>query len=589
MLQRRPTELGPSPLDTIDRGEACARYKPREAAEQEVTVPDIIESCDSECRVHGMKDRPTPETGRAGRAERLLGSARDSSVTAVLLAASMAFGVMLSAPTAVRGDTTYSGHSSDTDSLSANDLLQSSEFSAVRALWADDSALADQIDYQLTYRAQADFLAVSRQDLADLLTARPHNGAHENMGLYMWEHEYEELQRRMELGDRMEDVVHSITGVLPPSEEGAEEGSYGPLFAGIWQDQMDGGRIVVAVTDVEALDTRVIARVLGSEADFKVIEQRYSYDQTNDLRDQLVSAIRREGIDASVLITSTSAGRQIEVQTSQPSGVVAALGDIVPLDAYIVTEGPTFGELGNPQDLHTWSALQPGLAVAVGTGSGSNGKKCTWGFNGHTATYNYVVLAAHCAPSAYYNYSNWVVGDGKFEIGQSYSTRVPWPRIITTGDTFVVSVHNNTYDVLRAETPYADDNCYHGSGSGSGTHCQWPMASRASHNSWEINSDQTCASLGSSNTYRCGFILEENFEGGRMVRAAIQNIPGDSGSGAKWEYTIDGVIVQGSGSQVLFNTAFDVKTQLSFDFNCAAPGPHYLSAGSWGSCPVVDR
>ncbi len=66
---------------------------------------------------------------------------------------------------------------------------------------------------------------------------------------------------------------------------------------------------------------------------------------------------------------------------------------------------------------------------------------------------------------------------------------------------------------------------------------------------------------------------------------------GDSGAGLKWEYTIDGLVLQSDFSgEILGQTAYDVKTQLGggFDFNCAV-GQATNTASGWGSCPVVNR
>ncbi len=474
--------------------------------------------------------------------------------------------------------------------FTAREVLEADEFESVRSLWSEGAALVDQIDYQLGFRSRFDHLAIDVNGLAELLQARPRNGAIDELGLYMWDREYEELQRRIRLGDRMDAVVEAITGVPPidPAREG-EEPRFGPLFAGIWQDQNDGGRIVVAVTDLGQVDLGAVAGIVGGSELVRVVEQRYSYDETNRIRDRIVAAMQEGGIEASVVVTTSGEGRRIEIWTPEVSAATAAARRVASADAFRVVDKGSFKPIGYPQQTHTWGDLQPGLAIAVGSGSGSAGEKCTWGFNGHTSAYNYVVTAGHCAPTAYENYTGWVSGSNKFEISQTFSTANPWPRIVTVGDTFLKSVYSTTYDMLRAESPYADDNCYHGSGGSSAAHCQWPMANRALHNSWEVNSDVTCASLGSSNTYRCGLILEENFEGRRKVRAAISAVGGDSGAGAKYSYTIDGIIVEAAPSgEVLFGTAYDVKAQLGFDFNCAS-GARYLPANQWGACPAVNR
>lgn len=471
--------------------------------------------------------------------------------------------------------------------LTASEIMESPQFDSVRSVWAADGSLLEQVDYQIDYRAQADYLQMNVAELANLLSVRPQNGGYQSLGLYLWDTEVQEMQRRAELGDKIDSVENLFALGDGQGEEGSEP-NFADDFAGIWQDQLDGGKIVIAVTAVDAVDMSSIASLIGDSSSFRIIEQDYSYNELNGLRDVLVGEVSSQGLDASVLVTTGAIGRTIEIRSLEPEAIAARLEGVAPSDAYSIVEAAPFTELGLPQTQHSFTDQQPGLAIAVGSGSGTAGESCTWGFNGHTGSYSYVVSAGHCASATYDTFTGWIYGDGLFEISQTYSTSSPWPRIITPGDTYLVS-KNGLYDMLRAESTYANDNCYHGSGSGTGAHCQWPMANRASHNSWEIGSDQTCASLGKSNTYRCGYILEENFEGGRTVRADIDNIGGDSGSGAKWDYTIDGIIVEGSGTEVLFQTSYDVETQLGFDFNCASPGPHYLLPSEWDPCPVVDR
>ncbi len=139
---------------------------------------------------------------------------------------------------------------------------------------------------------------------------------------------------------------------------------------------------------------------------------------------------------------------------------------------------------------------------------------------------------------------------------------------------------------------YADDNCYQGNPySGNAAHCQWPMKHRASYMSWEIDVDRTCASLGSTNSYRCGYIFEE-YVAGNDVAARIVGQLGDSGSGMKWDYRIDGILVRVGGNSsgntsVIFETAYMVQTRLGSHFNCASSAA-VKQPSQWGNCPVVD-
>ena len=139
--------------------------------------------------------------------------------------------------------------------------------------------------------------------------------------------------------------------------------------------------------------------------------------------------------------------------------------------------------------------------------------------------------------------------------------------------------------------PYADDNCYHGPADRIDAHCKYPIQERAWANSWEEGSDITCASLGMSGTYKCGYILEENHWGGNKVRVGMTVISGDSGSGMKWNYRIDGILTDRGESEAFFQTAFHVQQALGdgyFYFNCAVGETVHTNAWEWGACPGVD-
>ena len=93
------------------------------------------------------------------------------------------------------------------------DLANSPSLSEARAIWNDDSAFVDQVDYQLDFRSSTDYLSTDPAHLAQILVDRPDNHGSKELLLYMTDEEASELLRRYEVGDRMSDIVEAISGV----------------------------------------------------------------------------------------------------------------------------------------------------------------------------------------------------------------------------------------------------------------------------------------------------------------------------------------------------------------------------------------
>ncbi len=437
------------------------------------------------------------------------------------------------------------------------------------------------IDYQLRFRSQTDYLSTEPAHLGTVLKDRPKNLGIDTLGLYLTTGEAAELVRRQKLGDRIP-LIRSALSESDPIVEG-QEPEYGPNFAGVWQDQMDGGAIVVALVDPSLADQHKLGRIAGGKEHVRVIDVNYSWNQVQEFRDALLMAITERGVPAGVRISTTGEGRKLEVFSPDPASVTPDIVGLVPDDLVSVVEGPLGAQEGNPNTVHSEPEQQPGLQIAFSDTGGS----CTWGANGHTASYNYLVTAGHCGSAPFDNYINWT---SVLEVHQAYSFH------LTPGDSYIASVNTGGWDMKRMTTPQADSNCYHAVVS-CGSYVRW----RASHNSWEINSDFVCASLGAANHYECGLVLEEDFpsndpgcEGSRWVRYNIDTGFGDSGSGligptAGAQVTIDAIHACGAGTTGYGNTAYDVKTQLGFDFNCASSVVTGRAAANWGACPVYDR
>lgn len=455
----------------------------------------------------------------------------------------------------------------------------SDRFAEARSGWGDDSAFVDQLDYQLWFRTQNDYMSADLDHIVKVMRERRDSDVVATLGLYVSIEEEVEFLRRQAVGDRFDAVVDEIA---PERTRSAEEETerYGNTYAGLWMDQHDGGRVVLAVTDRAKLNEDRVQGILGPGVDLTIVEQKYSYDHLNDIQGRIYRNLRDAGIESDVSVEwSSERGRELVVTVEQEKNANDRLVQ-EPRDAYSVMRGIPSKPAGSPDVVHSTGDLQPGLRVTTGM-------TCTWGFNGHTSGYHYAVTAGHCfQPDGIDNHTGWV-GDNTLAVYQGNSNG---PRLDNFGNTFIVSKYVFGKDYARFTSSYANDNCYHGNHAiyGTGAHCQWPMRNRASHDSWEVGVDLTCASLGNSGVYRCGYISAENHNGERLIRVDINAILGDSGSGFKYGNRADALLHSISAGRAYAHTAYDLQSRLGFWLNCASSQTTHSNPGSWAICPVVD-
>jgi hypothetical protein len=348
---------------------------------------------------------------------------------------------------------------------------------------------------------------------------------------------------------------------------------------------MDGGAIVVALVDPARADRAKLARIAGGKEHLRVIDVEHSWDQVQGFRDKLLAALDKRGVPAGVRVNSTGQGRKLEVFSPKPGSVPRDVLGLVPAGLVSVVEGTLDVEEAPPGDTHPEAEQQPGLSISFVPGGG-----CTWGINGHSTSWNYLVTAGHCGSPPFEEFAGDFTDD--LEILQNGSFE------LTPGSQYLESLNSAGWDMKRMASPQADSNCYHAVGS-CVRYVQW----RASHNSWEVGSDTVCASLGTTGTYVCGTVVEENYsstaagcEGSRWLRYNVDTGSGDSGAGligpvASPAVTIDAIHACGSGTTGFGNTAFDVmdQTPLAWDFNCAPSVVTGRGPTAWGACPVLDR
>lgn len=470
-------------------------------------------------------------------------------------------------------------------SSEAISMANSPELQAVRKVWRGPNDFVDQVDYQIMFRDGYDFLDSSPGQIASAMATGSRAAASfEEMGLLLAPAEAAELARRDRLGQEIEGLERAI---------GARAG-----LVEIWQDQHDGGKLVAYVTSSRRVDRRAVARKVGW-ADLRIVQVPYSRAEVRrhqlELHDQLVEL----GVSFSIGHVRTQRSFTLEVMVEDLDALPESFGAGVPKDLFSVVEGPTPTLANDPDANHNWADLQPGQTIYVDNGPAS---WCTWGINGHTSNWNYLVTAGHCLAD-HENFSGWVSSANMAIWNGSRSANTIYKRMTaSSGNVFVHSNFEDWRDAARVSVYRANTNCYHGTESNKATDCPWRIQDRTYHNSWEVGSDRTCASLGRSNAYRCGKIEDENvsassgaFDSNRMVELQFTADPGDSGSGAKWENTFDGIITMKKtrflrSDRSLMVTAYDVKRSLgsSFDFNCAA-GFARKNADEWGACPTRDR
>lgn len=471
----------------------------------------------------------------------------------------------------------------------AIEMAMSPALAVAREGWDEEFDFVWQVDYQLRFRERVDYMSMDPGHIGRVLADRPANVGIESLGLILDGDEAREFNRRQALGDR---IPHIREASGEDNEEELEEGAlpdYGPNFAGVWQDQLGGGDIIVAVVDAAKVDVAAVERAVGDIGQVRIVEVEHSWDEIHLMRDALNKEITDRGLVASVLINSTGTGREFEIVTPSPELIDVSLLGLVPANLVTVSEEPAVVPNSSPSGTHSAADQQAGLQIEMDPGYAAF---CTWGLSGHTSSYNYLVTDSHCLSSTYENFSGW-----------SYVVEVQQNDVfeLTPGPAYVYAKNVYNTDAARISSQYADSNCYHESGVDCGGFFRY----RSLNNSWEVNSDMTCASLGTSNVYECGFIVEENYvetspacEGNRWVRYGITTIGGDSGAGLVYSSGSGGQLAidalhqcsNGAYGSVYFGmTAYWVKTELGFDYNCASSVVNSRAASAWGACPTINR
>jgi len=473
---------------------------------------------------------------------------------------------------------------------------------------AAEDLLAAHLQYARQFRSQFDFLSTDQAHLEWLVFDGGEPSSLTAYGLEMTAAEQEEMERRVAVMARLPDAKRMVTGRAFDLAEVALELpdrrlSTGPIFSGIWQDHMDGGRLKLAVTDAGAVDREALYALFPrASEDLAIIEQSYSLDELHTWRDLVWFRIAVQRLPAGVGFHYSDSGVRLQLELYPGPQVVDldALLEGVPRAEVVImpmSQGPE--DLGYPGNNHG-STQMAGLKIGV-HGSGLF-LDCTWGLSGHTSSFAYLITAGHCVTLP----GTILSGYGARWVTQNDTSA----NVISASNAFIYARNKDGSAALdhariQLHSSYANSNGnkYHGSVSSHTAHNSTRTTSRLNFNAHAVG-QVVCASLGKTNQFRCGTVTSTATSGFfigqpyvNRVRASICGTWGDSGAGVigtgGLNATIHGLLTNGwpctdhlyPNQGILFEKAWYVKAYMgasSFDFNCVWTGSW------WTSCPVVD-
>jgi len=472
----------------------------------------------------------------------------------------------------------------------ALELASSSHLEEARRTWVDTLDFVDQVDYQLEFR-ETFGLDTSAEHIGQVLNQRRQTEfGIQGFGLYLSEAESDDFASRETLAVALENFDDSTVG--------------GPHnLVGILQAHQNHGKIHIHVVESKLVDRKALREQFGPGG-FLIVQERRSLEELETIRATLTERLIEFDIAFASEIAFTDQGSAVRLFLPEGFKLTGSITHGVPNDSILVETGLEVSDVHEDNN-HSRSDLAPGQTIHVND-HGAAGW-CTWGANGHTNTYNYIVTAGHCfknsvntSATTRYERNNFMIKNGSRHLNTIY-------KELTPTSAFLYARNTSYIDAARISSADADTNAYHKMGEFG------HIVNRARHNSWDVGTF-LCAALGRSRTFRCGVVQSENytyndpngpFNTTRGVRLSFTVDSGDSGAGVVGVVggyptvgdglTLDGIIkakitVSGWFDRSLMVTAYDVKRGLgsSFDFNCAN-SLQTKAADQWGFCPAVFR
>jgi len=454
-----------------------------------------------------------------------------------------------------------------------------------RQVWDAEYTVAGefnkQVEAQRAFRENYDFLLTDDVTVADAIASSrsAENVSFEEMGLVLTDPEWTEFDRRDDLiSDYAADVRQAVASYDLTDE--SRWPNFGPLYGGTWIDQLDGGKLHLAVTDLaDAASRNLDSLVPRGNQDLELVEVAYSFEELVGFHSVVADELEAAGYtnfgvgvrarDNAIVVKTDVA---IDVPLSVPPDAVVF--DVRPGEQIAHSKNAAYYEVPSLNYV-TFGASQqqPGLRIGVYKSNKTGGWGCTWGFNGHSANYNYLLTAGHC------------VDDAEGGTSGVITTSSDW-RQNATGtwrgdDRHTRAINTSTRDAAGLLSGYANDNCYFTT-----SNCSSRITSRQSWNNIS-ESQNICASLSKSRVYACGYIDTWPYsEPGINFRIEVdmETLKGDSGAGGKWGKTARGILTEGGNgaSTSLFMPIYYMVDSIR-DLNCV----WNPSTSWWKKCPVV--
>lgn len=429
-----------------------------------------------------------------------------------------------------------------------------------------------ELRYQQSFRDQFDFLVTTEEAFAKAFSEGVRNRSSERWGVDLSDIELAEMERRDRVQKEFPGLAAAVVGEDWSEElvEGLDpDGTFG-AFAGRWIDQMDGGRLVIAVAEshpgsvqslerlADALDA-AIGRGSLVEDDVKVIFVRYSADDLYGVNGDFAvkyledNGRRQIGMSASMSPTTNEVLIYAEhawlaeaesFASTYPEGLVNVR--LVP-DGSLLVPGDT-----DPDDDWGHGDWHSGASLAIRDGSSELGI-CQWGATARTASYVYLVTAAHCLGSANedndYDQDSWwnnSVADSEKRYAKT-NTGDDW--ISGPGsNVFVFKYHGVRGDLARLVINYPAAVDEHDCFLEDGVKCGKEISRREFTTETEIG-DVKCVPLKTRSDYICATlnsndapILGYDFLRSVNTTSSTHSDGGDSGSGFKESTLLTGIL-----------------------------------------------
>ena len=405
----------------------------------------------------------------------------------------------------------------------------------------------DQVAYHRDFRAQFDFLPDSDAVIAAVMSSAPRNGSFEQWGLHLTGLELAELNRR----DRIETARPPITAAVMNTglteEDAYEDGLsnvewMGPDFAGSWIDQMDGGKIKIAVKvgpgfesargRATAVLNALVADGLVTETDVEFIAAQYSLAEITDAADAFFDGPHGESLYGFFYVPDFSRNALVIHAEPQVYDVAVEFASQYPEGMIIVESAPEGSTSPDTVAAPASNHSSPHAGVKIDlyrTSDGLWGGGCTWGFTARTTNFIYAISAYHCHP----DYQT-----GVFKHGNTSDVRVVVGGQQVSNAGFSFSYNGERGEITRAQilslSTTDDNNCYHADAD-----CNASIVRRELTGETGVG-ETKCSSMRTTNDYKCGTVLSNDWRGTaegiqrRWIRQInFHNQDGDSGSGWK--------------------------------------------------------